>query len=174
MKPILAVRCAHCTVLLSQARWTIAQCTQLHRADVTHAGEQPSSRNGRSTKAKTSLSLSLSLRPVLANSPSHPLPSQSSRCLPLWPSFCIWLCVLLRAMCGLPGVRLCLCDCPSVSSPRIMFFNAVGLSAVACVGLHRTAVLSCLNNTPEQGADYIAQALCVQSISVLNNTNSSL
>ena len=121
-----------------------------------------------------SLSISLSLRPVLANSPSHPLPSQSSRCLPLWPSFCIWLCVLLRAMCGLPGVRLCLCDCPSVSSPRIMFFNAVGLPAVACVGLHRTAVLSCLNNTPEQGADYIAQASCVQSIFVLNNTNSSL
>jgi len=77
------------------------------------------------------------------------------------------------AACPVYG-SVCLCDCPSVSSPRIMFFNAVGLSAVACVGLHRTAVLSCLNNTPEQGADYIAQALCVQSISVLNNTNSSL
>ena len=77
-----------------------------------HAGKQPSAVGTVDERKQRSLSLSHSLCPtaVLANKArSPPLPRQSSRCLPLWPSFCIWLCVLLRAMCSLPGARLCAC-----------------------------------------------------------------
>jgi len=141
-------------VLRPQARWTSVHTqTQTHSYAESwcHAGKQPSAVGTVNERKQRSLSHSLRPTAVLANKArSPPLPSQSSRCLPLWPSFCIWLCVLLRAMCSLPGARLC--ACVSALSLRIMFFNADGLPAVACVYRSAvcTAVSSGLNNRPNE------------------------